>query len=180
MTRMSNNAHKKAPPQRLIKALSYFGLFILIAFPLGMLFVGFSALEVNCARKQTGEPPDCEMQEVRLFGLFRRRAVVSSVNSVGYKTQDVQPSSRVTLGSTIVLTGVNGSFPITQAVSNVGSGWKSDVIREVDRFLKTPDESTLALHTSERNIFGWFGVAHLGFFAMSYASWFVRKLTGRA
>lgn len=126
MTRMSNNAHKKAPPQRLIKALSCFGLFILIAFPLGMLFVGFSALEVNCARKQTGEPPDCEMQEVRLFGLFRRRA------------------------------------------------------KEVDRFLKTPDESTLALHTSERNIFGWFGVAYLGFFAMSYASWFVRKLTGRA
>ena len=177
---MSNNAHKKAPPKGLIKMLSYFGLFILIAFPLGMLFIGFSSLEVNCTREQTGQPPDCEIKEGRLFGLFNRRVVVSRVISIGYKTRDVDTSSRVTLGSTVVLTGSNGSFPISQAISNVGRAWKSDVINRVDRFLKTPNERILALHINERNIFGWIGVAYLAFIALSYVFWFGRKLTGRA
>ena len=177
---MSNNERQKAPPQHLMKVLSVFGLFLLIAFPLGMLFVGFSSLEVNCTRKQTGQLPDCEIQEVRLLGLFKHRVVVSSVSSIGYKTQDVNTSSRVTLGSTIVLTGSNGSFPITQAVSNVGSAWKSDVINKVDRFLKTPNERTLALHINERNFFGWIGVAYLAFIALCYIFWFGRKFTGRA
>jgi len=176
---MSNNAHPKAPPKGLIKGLSYFGLLILIAFPLGMLFIGFSTLEVNCTRKQAGEPPDCEIEEARWFGLFKRRVFVSSVESVGYKTGDVQPGSRVTLGSTVVLTGSNGSFPISQAMSNIGSGWKSEVINKVDRFLKMTNERSLVLHIDERNIFGWIGVAFLAFIVFSYIYWFVQKLTKR-
>ncbi|MFH1078666.1 MAG: hypothetical protein V1766_00135 [Pseudomonadota bacterium] len=177
MTHMSNNARQKAPPQRLMKILSVFGLFLLIAFPLGMLFVGFSTLEVDCTRKQTGQPPDCEIREIRLSGLFKRQAVVSNVSSIGYKTQDVNTSSRVTLASTVVLTGSNGSFPISQTVSNVGNDWKSAIINKVDRFLKAPDEHNLALHIDERNLFGWIGVAYIALIALSYVFWLVRKVT---
>jgi hypothetical protein len=84
------------------------------------------------------------------------------------------------LGSTVVLNGSNGSFPISQAASNVGGAWKSKVINKVNRFLKMWNERTLTLHIYERNIFGWIGVAFCTFIALSYVYWFVRKFNGLA
>jgi hypothetical protein len=176
---MTNETNRKAPPKGLMKVLSLFGLFILVAFPVGMLFAGFSTLEVSCTRNQAGQLPDCEIREERLFGLFQRRAIVTGVTGVGYNTRNISTGSRAILGSTVVLSGSNGSFPVSRATSNVGSDWKSDLIVKVERFLNSPNEQTLALHINERNLFGWIGAACVAFIAYCYVSWFVRKLTGR-
>lgn len=136
---MAHNTPRNSLHPRLMKALIVFGLFILIAFPLGMLFVGFSTLEINCIRNQAGEPPDCEIREVRLLGLFDRRVTALKVNGVGYRTGDVATNSRVTLASTVVLDASNGSIAVSQAASNVGSDWKSAMIGKIRRFLAAPD-----------------------------------------
>jgi len=102
------------------------------------------------------------------------------VSSVGYRTGDVATNSRVTLASTVVLDGSNGSIPVSQAPSNVGSEWKSDMIVKIRRFLAAPDERTLSLRVMERNLFGWIGVVFVALFVLSYIAWFIRKVTGRA
>ncbi len=178
-----NGTKGKAPPKGLMKVLCYIGLFILVAFPVGMLFAGFSTMDVKCTRDQAGQPPDCVIREERLFGLYKYRATVTGVTGVGYDTGNVG-TGRTTLGSTVSLSGSNGSFPVSRASSNVGSGWKSEMIKKIDRFLNTPDEQTLTLHVNERNVFGWVGAAFVAFFAFSYVSafysWVGRKLRGRS
>jgi len=161
-----------------MKALSIFGLFVLIAFPLGMLFVGFATLELDCARREAGEPPDCEIRESRLFGLYERRAKAVAVSGVGYRTRDANPTVSVTLASTVVLEGPGGAVPVSQAASNVGRDWKSGLIQETRRFLNSPQELALSQRIEERNVFGWIGAGVVGFFLLSYVLWFFKKLTG--
>lgn len=177
---MPHNTRPDTPHPNLIKVLTYVGLFLILSFPVGMLFVGFATLEVNCLRNESGQLPECEIRETRLFGLFDRRATVLNVDGVGYRTQDVDTTSRVTLSSTVVLEGSNGSIPVSEVSSNVGHDWKSDLILKTQFFLNSPDEHEYSIRIDERNIFGWIGVAFIAFFALSYIPWFIRKLSRRA
>lgn len=177
---MPLNMRPNPPYPRLIKVLAFAGLLLILAFPLGMLFVGFATVDVNCLRAESGRLPNCEIRETRPFGLFERQAKVWDVKGVGYRTRDVDTSSRVTLASTVVLEGSNGTIPVSEAASNTGHDWKSDLIRRVQLFLDSPDEHAYSTRIHERNVFGWTGVAFIAFFAWSYIAWFIRRRSGGA
>lgn len=163
----------------MLKAFSFFGLLVIVLFPIAMLFVGFAKIEIHCLRDKAGMPPVCEIRETRLLGLYNRKAVAINVTDISYRTRDVDTSSRSALASTVVLEGLNGSIPVSEVSSNVGDAWKSDLITETRHFLDNPSKLNYAAHINERNIFGWIGLAFIAFFLWAYIRWFYRKIAGR-
>ncbi|MEJ5376863.1 MAG: hypothetical protein WHX93_09815 [bacterium] len=172
---MSKENHKHTRSRHLAGMLTCLALF---CFCLVMLYTGFVSVDIDCARKHTGEPPVCMIQEKRLLGLFNSRVSVSSVSNVSYQTKHSQARGRLASGSTVVLTGSNGSFPITQTMSNLGDTWKLDVVRKIDGFLKNPDEASLSVRVNERNIFGWVGVIMSAFLGLVLLYWLVKRFWG--
>jgi len=153
------------------------GLLVVLAFALGMLFVGFASLETHCERQAGASLPNCQVQETRLFGLYQRSETALNVQGVGYSTQDVDTSSRVTLSSTVVLRASNGSILVSQVVSNVGGDWKADVLTKVRAFLDAKEQSALSIRVEEHNVFGWIGLGIGGTLVLSTVAWAVGKLT---
>jgi len=157
----------------LAKVLIYFGL---LAFPIGMLFIGFFTIEVSCLRAQAGQKPDCEIREIRLFGLYNNKTLVTEVVNIGYKTGYTRSSARLIAGSTVVLMGSNGTYPVTRTMSNVGDTWKSGLINKIDQFLKMQEEQSFSLFFHERNIFGWVGLAFLTIMTLFHIYLVIRKI----
>lgn len=114
---MSTAGANKPPPHFFIRfVLPIVGKLVLLASAVGMLFVGFARLQLDCARESSALPPTCQIREVRRLGLYDRRETVFNVSGSGYSTQDVDTSSRVTLSSTVQLHGSIGPVALTREV----------------------------------------------------------------
>ncbi len=94
---MSKENHKHMQSGHLAGILTCLALF---CFCFVMLYIGFVSVDIECARKHTGEPPVCMIQEQRLLGLFNSRVSVSSVSNVSYQTRHSQARGRLASGST--------------------------------------------------------------------------------
>lgn len=156
--------------------LPFLGLAVILAFTLGGLFFGFASYKVDCIRKSAGQLPNCQIQETRLLGLYNRNETVLNVSNVGYKAQDVNTSSKVTLAGTVYFYGESGAIPVSSAVSNVGDAWKADVINQSKAFLDNANQLSFSITKSEKNIFGWIGLAIGALLILSCLSWGVKKL----
>jgi len=157
--------------------LPYLGLAVLLIFVFAMLFVGFATYDIHCERKNTAQAPDCRIVEQRLFGLYNRGETAYAVTHVGYKTEDVNVSSSVTLASTVYVYGSNGAIPISGAVSNVGDSWKSEIINKMTIFLNDNSQLTLSINKKERSVFGWVGLVVALILLWSTVSWATKKVS---
>jgi hypothetical protein len=164
---------------RLPALLAPLGLLIFVGFALGSVFFGFSRLIVVCERAQSAQPPSCEATDRRLFGVYTHRVAAPNVTAIRYMTQNVNTASRTTLGSTVVLVGSSGEVPVSAVVTSFGEDWKPELIRQMQTYLDSPNESSFRYESSEQTVFGWIGAAILIVLTWSVASWLLAVLCGK-